>query len=465
MTVKNPGRRSFCAACFTSLVTITLIADSSSRSAIAAGDPLSPQKPIVKQLYLPDEIWNVPKGNDFTDDHSEYSNARKAESPNFALFWAKEYGSDPSVNPDATKRFREDEILRECERFYDCYVNRLKFVKNGHSVADKYKILVIVFGGDDGTAYGGAEGSVGTLFAPAIRISRPPYGAVAHELGHTFQSFVHADGAPGFGNTSHAIFEMTSQYMLWQVYPEWITFENYHLVNYLKNTHLAFLHDANQYCSPYVLEYWSNRHGVDFVGKLWREAQAGEDPVMAYKRLTGLSQSKFNDEMFDAARRFITWDLKRIEKVAHPYANQHRSTLTLVNDGWYRIAESNCPQNYGYNGIRLKVPTAGTQVTLDFKGIAGAPGFRAIHAERAGWRYGFLAVKQEGRRVYGPTFSVDGATHFVVPANTAFLWLVVSGAPTEHWPYMSDRGGETDEQWPYQIHLTGTSPEAAMIVG
>lgn len=466
MTVSNIRRRSFCVMCLKGLVATpaTLAAVLSSRSVIAATASQPPGKPGSKQLYVPGDIWNVPKNNDFSDDNSEFSNKRKAETQNFAMFWAKEYGSDPSANPDSGKRFKVDDVLRECERFYDCYVNQLKFVDPGHTVADKYKILVIIFGGNDGTAYGGADGALGTLFAPAVRINRTPYGVMAHELGHTFQSFVHADGAPGFGSTGHAIFEMTSQYMLWHVYPEWMTFENYHLVNYLKHTHLAFLHEANQYCDPYVLEYWSCKHGVDFIGKLWRHAQTGEDPVMAYKRLMNLSQPQFNDEMFDAARRFITWDLSRIEKVASPYANQHQSTLNSIGDGWYRIAESNCPQNYGYNGVRLKLPAAGTQVTLDFKGVAGTTGFRSIQVERAGWRYGFLAVKQDGSRIYGPTFSAsEGSASFVVPAETAFLWLVVSGAPTEHWTRAAHGDEGNDEQWPYQIRLTGTSLEETMI--
>jgi len=464
--VHDIGRRKFCAMCLKHLVAgpITLAAINSSRAAIASDNSQPTEKPGPKRLYIPADLWLVPKNNDYTNDNSEFSNQRKVESKNFALLWAKEYGSDPSANPNSAKRFKPDEVLRECERFYDCYVNRLKFVDSKHSVANKYKILVVVFGGDDGTAYGGADGSLGTLWAPAIRMSRRPYGAAAHELGHTFQSFVHADGANGFSGTGQGIFEMTSQFMLWQVYPEWMTFENYHLVNYLKNTHLAFMHEANQYCSPYVLEYWSNRHGVDFIGKLWRQALPGEDPVMAYKRLSKLSQTQFNDEMFDAGRRFITWDLRRIDKLARQYANQHRSTLNSIEDGWYRIAEANCPQNYGYNGIRLKVPAEGTQVTLDFKGVAGTPGFKAIHVERAGWRYGFLAVKEDGRRVYGPSlFAVEGSTQFVVPDKTAFLWLVVSGAPTEHWMHLRSGDEGSGEQWPYQIRLTGTSIDDAMI--
>ena len=44
------------------------------------------------------------------------------------------------------------------------------------------------------------------------------------------------------------------------------------------------------------------------------KAEKGEDAVMAYKRLTGMSQQQFNDEIFDAYRRFITWDLQRVEK-------------------------------------------------------------------------------------------------------------------------------------------------------
>jgi hypothetical protein len=449
-------RRDFCALCvrYLAILPITLASAASSHA----------KAPLAKRLNIPSELWMVPKDNDFADDNSEFSVHRKVETKNFAMFWAKEYGSDPSVHPNPSKRFRPEAILRECERFYECYVNKLKFVERGHTVADQYKILVIVFGGDDTTAYGSADGVVGAVWTPASRISTTPYGIMAHELGHTFQWFVHADGAWGFSGASGVIFEMTSQFMLWQVYPEWMTFENYHLVEYLKRTHLAFLHQTNEYHSPYVLEYWSNRHGEDFIGKLWREAQPGEDAVMAYKRLSGLSQEQFNDEMFDAARRFITWDLKRIEKVARGYANRHRSTLNPVGDGWYRIAASNCPENYGYNGIRLKVPDAGTQVTLEFKGEAGATGYRAIHLERAGWRYGFLAVHHDGRRTYGQIFSdTNGTVHFEVPGDTAFLWLVVSGAPTEHWARVPNQDTSSDEQWPYQIRLSGTMLEETMI--
>src|ERR1041385_2922180 len=100
--------------------------------------------------------------------------------------------------------------------------------------------------------------------------------------------------------------------------------------------------------------------------------------------------------MFDACRRFVTWDLPRVEKVAARYANQHFTSITKASEGWYRIATNVCPQNYGYNAIKLKVPAAGTRVSLDFKGVVGAEGFNSVQPEKAGWRYGFLASKEAG---------------------------------------------------------------------
>lgn len=422
-------------------------------------------KPAGKKLYIPEKVWQVPENNNFKNDTSEYCFVRMKESKNIAVFWAKKFGNDPMTNPDLSLRFNVDRILNEGERIYEYYVDDLKFVEKGNSITDKYKCLIFVVDSKEGTAFGGGEeNKIGIFWAPPARMSKEPFGALAHEMGHSFQYLLSADKAKGDTTSrkgsggSYSFVEMTSQYMLWQVYPEWMTFENYHLVDFMKQTHLAFLHEKNMYHSPYVLEYWSNKHGVDFIGKMWREGKEEEDPVMTYKRLTSINQEKFNDEIFDAARRFITWDVKRIEQVAKKYANQHFSKLDSIGGGWYQISESKCPQNYGYNGIKLTVPEAGTVVTLNFKGIAGAEGYRAINIEKAGWRYGFLAVNEDGSRVYGKAYSdSNGEAKFKVPKHTQFLWLIVSGAPTEHWVHDIDGEDKNDEQWPYQIKLSGTS--------
>ncbi|WP_443938722.1 DUF6055 domain-containing protein [Pedobacter sp. MW01-1-1] len=417
-----------------------------------------------KELYLPPKVWMVPDGNDYNNNESEYSYKRMIQSDNIAIFWSKAFGDDITKNPDPAVRLDFAEVIKECDRFYNFYVDTLHFVKKGNSVTDKYKLLIYVYQGKDNTAYGGGdEKKIGIAWTPIARIKNAPFGALAHEIGHSFQYLVNADGAWGFtsaakGSRGQSIFEMTSQFMLWHVYPDWMTFENYHLKDYLKKTHYAFLHETNQYHSPYVLEYWTNKHGITFVGKLWQNAKQGEDPVMAYKRITHTNQEKFNDEMHQAATKFITWDLDQARKATKSYANQHHTDLDSLTDGWLQIKPSNCPQNYGYNGIQLKVPNAGNHVKLQFKGIAGATGFRKINTEFAGWRYSFLAVKKDGERVYGKINAAnESSVKFTIPKDTDYLWLIVSGAPSTHWEHLTDGKDDNDEQWPYQIKLTGTS--------
>lgn len=424
----------------------------------------------VKETYFPKSVWNVAENNDYQSTNSQFNNHRMATTNNLVAFWEAGFGSDPNTCANTNYRFPLSDMIQETDKMFVFYRDVLKFVEKGNSLTDKYRMMLYIYYNDDGTLYGGgAEDKVGIAWISPGRVKYAPYGGMAHELGHSFQYMVAADGNWGYstnpaGSSGQAIWEMTSQYMLWQYYPEWITFENYHLVTFMRNTHKAFMHEDNRYCSPFVLEYWSEKHGLDFVGRLWRESKKGEDPVIAYKRMNNMTQDAFNNEMFDAYRRFITWDMARIREVSKAYANQHTTELNPEGNNWYKISPSKCPENYGYNGIRLNVPNAGTEVTLNFKGIAGANGYRAINIEKAGWRYGFVAVKKNGERVYGDIYSAsEGIAKSIVPENCEYLWLVVSGAPTEHWEHVWDEKSDNDEQWSYQIKLTGTTLHDSVI--
>jgi len=411
----------------------------------------------AKELYLPARIWNVPENNNFDSDTSEFNFRHMKQTENLAIFWSSKFGTDPMANTIEKERFNPDEILKEGERIYKYYVDSLKFVEKGRSITDKYKCLIFIINSNEGTAYGGGdENKVGIFWAPPVRMNKAPFGALAHELGHSFQYLLDVDksvynpeSARGVG--SHAFVEMTSQYMLWNVYPEWITFENYHLVDFLKQSHLSYLHDKNMYHSPFVMEYWSSLHGVDIISKIWRYIKKGEDPVMAYKRLTNIDQAKFNDEIFDAARRFMTWDIARVEAVSKKYANMHKTKMDTLPDGWLAVSPSNCPQNYGYNGLQLTVPAKNKSITLKFEGFTGGEGYNEVNPQLAGWRYGFVAVKADGSRVYSPTYSQPKATvKFKIPTDTKYLWFVVSGAPTEHF---ARKRGEKEEGWGWKIAL------------
>lgn len=417
-----------------------------------------------KTIYYPDSAWNISPNNDYKNDTSQFSLNRMIKTENLVTFWEKGFGNDPATCNDEKFRFPIHDVIQETEKMFVFYRDSLKFVEKGKSLTDKYPMMLYIYYNEDGTVYGGgSDEKVGIMWISPNRVKSSPYGAMAHELGHAFQYMVSCDGNWGFSTTpegsfGQTIFEMTSQYMLWQYYPEWITFEKYHLDGFMAKTHKAFLHEDNCYHSPFVLEYWSQKHGIDFIGQLWRDSQKGEDAVMTYKRKTGLSQSEFNDEIFDAYRRFITWDMDRIREVSKDYANQHTSKMLETKNGWFKIAQERCPENYGYNGIQLNVPDVGTEINLDFKGIVGDSDYRSINIDKAGWRYGFVAYKENGERVYSPIYSdTEGQAKFVVPEYTQYLWLVVSGAPTEHWEHLWDGKPENDEQWPYQIKLNGTS--------
>ncbi len=413
---------------------------------------------IEKQLKIPEKVWMVPDSNDYDDPESVYSFSRFRTSNDFAIFWDKEYGEDPSKNENEIKTFNVDSLILEGERFFNYYVDELQFLEKGKSTTDSTKILMYVFGGDDGTAYGAGKDSIGMLWSPAVRIHKPPYGALAHELGHSFQYLTGADGHFGFKNGG-SIWEMTSQWMLWQVYPNWIEFENYHLQAFLDNTYRAFLHEENMYHSPFVLEYWSNKHGKTFIGELWRNSKKDEDPVLTYQRITNIDQATFNDEIFDASRRFVTWDMPRIEEISSEYTNIHHTKLDKIEDDWFQISAKEAPQNYGYNAIPLEVPTSGN-VKLKFEGIIESEEFNILKPEIAGWRYGFFAVSENGERHYGKMYSqAKNEISFDIPQTTAHLWLVVSGAPKEHSIHKIDGNPDNDEQWPYKLKFENTNPK------
>lgn len=123
------------------------------------------------------------------------------------------------------------------------------------------------------------------------------------------------------------------------------------------------------------------------------------------------------------------------------------------------IAPKNCPENYGFNAVPLSLPQPGSVVEVEFRGEAGRKGYNSVHPERAGWRYGFVAVTLEGKSVYGETGNdTEGVIRYVAPKDGTLthLWLVVMGAPTEHW--MNPGYGKEDAQWPYKIKITGSSP-------
>lgn len=430
---------------FTALLIIPCVQVRSLSSSL----PLSSEKGI----YIPKDLQEM----DLQDPESKWSYHRMACTENFAIFWEKGFGSDLSNPPKLEGESMSVDLANlkdKLESFYRCFRDTLKFIK-GNSNSDTYRMLVMINYSLDGTAYGGDYDEViGALWVTPNRIQDEKLNCIAHELGHSFQAQISCDeqgeawGGCGF-------FEMASQWMLWQVNPEWIKDEEYHWNAFIKKTHKAYLHLQNIYHSPYVLEYWSMNRGLPFIAELFRHGKRGEDPVMTYKFLTGQTQTEFCDEMFDACRRIVNLDFPRVWKETRSYANQMTCKINDVGKGWQRVDSVNCPENYGFNAIQLSIPQPGRKITIEFRGEVGLDGYTTINANKAGWRYGIVAVTDEGESIYGEMKSdVKGKISYTVPQNISLshLWFVVMGAPTEHWMNPKQQG-EKDAQWPYRIRI------------
>jgi hypothetical protein len=113
------------------------------------------------------------------------------------------------------------------QSFFHFFRDTLEFSRPG-SKCDQYKMMVMVNYSLDGTAYGGTyDNFIGALWVAPNRIQDEKMNCMAHELGHSFQLQIPADSV-GDAWGGSGFFEMTSQWMLWQVNPDWLTDENYH---------------------------------------------------------------------------------------------------------------------------------------------------------------------------------------------------------------------------------------------
>lgn len=413
--------------------------------------------PAGKAIYIPKDLQYM----DFQDPNSKWSYHRMVCTENFVIFWEKGFGSDLTNPPQLEGHNMQVDLpnlMEKLERFYVFFRDTLKFSKPG-SNCYKYRMMVMLNYSLEGTAYGGDyDQQIGALWIAPNRIQDKKLNCIAHELGHSFQAQISCDNE-GEAWGGCGFFEMTSQWMLWQVNPEWITDERYHWDAFMKLTHKAYLHLENIYHSPYVLEYWGMKRGLPFIAELYRQGKQGEDPVMTYKRLTGLDQEEFCNEMFDTYRHFINWDFPRAWNETRAYACKNTCKLNQNAEGWYEVAAENCPENYGFNAIPLTIPEVGKTVEVSFCGLAGKEGYAAIHTDKANWRYGFVGVTTEGKSIYGDMKQGGkGTVKFAIPQGEklAHLFLLVMGAPTEHW--MNPDPSEKDAQWPYQLKMKNSQP-------
>jgi len=385
--------------------------------------------PPGKQIYIPNDL----KDNDFTNPESKWSYARMAYTDNIVVFWEKGFGNDLSNPPQLEGHDMSvdlDNLLAKLEQFYTFYKNDLKFVLPG-SKSEQYRMMVMLNYSLEGTAYGGDyDNTIGALWIAPNRVKDKTLNCIAHELGHSFQSQIMADGA-GQAWSGGGIFEMASQWMLWNVNPNWVSDENYHWQAFRKAFHKRFLDGENIYRSPYVLEYWSMKHGKTVIADLFRAGKRGEDPASTYMRLFSLSPAQMADEMYDCYARLITFDFPRVKASHKQHACQLLTPVDTQTKGKTTVITPKkefLPETYGFNVIEL--PLSEKKKTVVFNAQPNNP------LEDA-YRYGIILVDKNLSPSYFPVNdNVKGKIKYKTNGNILHAYLLVVGCPLNTYtPY------------------------------
>ena len=394
-----------------------------------------------KKIYIPEDLRKM----DLQADTSQWSFKRSIETDDLILMWERGFGNDtnnPPMLEGKPMSFNLTNLRDRVQEFYHFFRDTLAFSLPG-SKADKYKMMVMVNYSLDGTAYGGTyDNFIGALWVAPNRIQDAKMNCMAHELGHSFQLQIPADSV-GDAWGGSGFFEMTSQWMLWQVNPGWLTDENYHFEAFKQLTHKAYLHLDNIYHSPFVIQWWSDLHGRKSIAELYRQGRIGEDPVMTYKRMYNMSQKQFCDEMFRGYQHLVNFDFNHARKETRQYA----CTFDTELEGGKWLRPKNYPEEYGFNAIKL-----------DDKVNLNARKFR-LNLQGDNLRYGFVGITTDGQSVY----SNVNATEFVVPKSKrlSHLYLIVMGAPLQHHqiPMPTDENYKNPQNllvFPYSFRIFAT---------
>ena len=409
---------------------------------------------------------------------SYWSYERSLQSKHWILFWEKGYGTSvPSAVPG---------ILERADKIFEFYADSLKFItiNQGKSKTDTYKMIIRLRHTTDWEASGsGIDNQIGLLtLSNGAHTSRSGQ-TVAHEIGHCFQYQTHCDNGNQNGwmynwgqSTLNVFWEMCAQWQAYKFYPTmqfvWDSGQgNDWFGNTINGLHRHPLCPALRYHNFFIQDYFCHKHGMDAIGYLWNKSRSPEDPLQAYMRLymsgtTAQKISQLGDEMWEYGARMTTFDLDPIRQYGKDRIGfREQTALNKEDDGFWSPTAANCIENWGNNAIRLNVPSSAKTVYVEFVGEAGKDGYTALNTTKAGWRYGFVALKSDGTRVYSDigraTYTdSEGLLAFECPAQCKNLWLVVSGAPTSYWTrdWLSwDSNESTAEQWPYRVKLYQTN--------
>lgn len=444
-------------------------------------------------------IPNTYQSVNFSLETSRFCFQRSQESEHFICFWEKGLTKTASGNISlGGYTVNVPKLLSDAEKIWNVYVNDLGFIVPGSSSTDKVKIEMFIVNqsdwradgsGDDGTVYSATSSGktaksqkVGLFHCTPQAATARNGHTLAHEIGHTFQYLTGVDCGSthglnyvlGSNSKGNEWWEDCANWQAYKVYPSYQFTDGEYFENYMNCNHLNIHHEASRYHNCFYHDWWCHKHGKNTIGRIWREAVKPADPTQTYMKLFNLNEESFADEQFDGYMHFTSIDIdgvrdygkSKIGRESQRLIEVPQNILDSYLDGdrkWWIVDPAYCVQNYGYNANPLKVPAEGTTIKASFKGLAGAPGYRNINGQYAGWRYGIAAYCNDGTRVYSDIKKdSEGEVTMTVPANCKHMWFVVMGAPTKYWTHSWDDDESNDEQWPYAVKFEGTDPAGVL---
>ncbi len=431
---------------------------------------------------------------------AKWSWFRSKQSEHFFVFWEAGFGSDPNSSdlPDGM-RVDIDDLLQKAEQFYKTNVTTLKMAETGQgkSMLDKYKMEIYLLYQTEWLATGsGYDNTIGALWVNPSTC-QPVGSVIAHEIGHSFQYQVSADKLLtgeghetdygmdcgfryGFGPNGRggcAYWEQCAQWQSFQDYPEVTFYDSFYA--WQQNFHRHFNHEWMRYASVYFQYYFTEKHGIEAYGRIWKESKFPEDPLQTYMRLyCGDDLQTFYDDYAEYAQKVLTYDFKAIHSYADDNAKAFKTQMFKVGDK-FRPAYSACPGTTGFNAIQMNVPAAGTTVKASLAALpvgselaADDPGeqkngdnqvvgnvkkYNSQSNKTANYRFGFVAIKNGEAIEYGKlTKGAEGEAEMTVPAGTDKLYLLVVATPDTYNRHEWNDDESDDEQWPYEVSFSGT---------
>jgi len=459
-----------------------------------------------KSHYIPYEWRNA--GSDTllykeSDPNNEYtwSESRSIESDNVIIYWDKYYGNTRPSNAASAYRVDIDDLLEKAEAFYKLEIEELGFVSADTSNLSKYKVMVLLNHTTDWICYGGGYDYNCSALWLSPSTCKPVGQAVAHEVGHSFHYMCYSEASKhgalsnvqtGFHSaigSGSVTWEQTAQWQSLQTYPELMYSQS---IGVFRNSHnYAFTHEWHRYQSYwffyYLCQYYND---IQTIANVWNypetKAKDFNEVLMDYK---GLSVEDLFKMYYDYASHLVTWDLD----VCKPYRDNYIGDFTYnaisLGGTKYQVAYSSCPQSTGFNVIPLNVPESGKTVTTKFTALStgsdlaegdpatyldgnsvysssGRTAYNAVgYANARGFRLGYVALLEDGTRVYEsvdsvycPGRKVDSVeVSFTVPENVSQMWFVVCPSPSRYFQHKWDDKFSNDDQWPYQVEFENTN--------